>query len=492
MRLGAVLKESSFYVFIGFLPMGVNFILSPLYTYYLEPAQYGIIGLADLFNGLISVFLALGIQQAFARLFFDYEHDKERLNNLLSTIMLLLLGVAFLLFVLLLAFGDSLLGYAFSSEVFLFSNYGYMVLLSAFSGVIQQLFASLYRNSESPKMYAAVSLGYFVCSVTGILIGVVYLENGALGNIAGRAIGMFGVTLLIFLLFFLKNGISFDKRYLKPILSYGLPLLPYSLILFLYNALDRFFVERFFDMETLGIYNFAFLVTSVISVFSYSIYNSISPKIFRLLRDGSSDTGFGMQQLVNFQILGSLGFISIIMAGVYPLITWFVQDEYSRAIPLVFLIAIAYIPQVFYIVYTAPIFYFKKTATLPFISSISLLLGVFSFLALIPLFGVQGACYGLILVKLIQLIVVVLFSKEMNLYASFNFRPYKAILLSGLTGISIFLVSKFTQLESGYSVLYLVLIGCVPVLVFTVGFRLIFHQIWDMFYSRLTQLIFAK
>ena len=62
-----LIKSSTIYILLGFLPTAVNFIMVPLLTTYLTKEEYGLLSISALFQGIIAIFLNIGLDAAFAR-----------------------------------------------------------------------------------------------------------------------------------------------------------------------------------------------------------------------------------------------------------------------------------------------------------------------------------------------------------------------------------------------------------------------------------------
>lgn len=267
-----LVKNSLIYVFLGFLPLAVNLLLAPVYSKYISPDEYGLVALATIFQGFLVVIISFGLDGAFSRLYFDY-HEKDRLvKGLMSTTLLTIIGGSFFFWVVLYFSGDFVFDYFLNNKLFTYSKYGHIIFFTTFSTVIHSVFLSYYRNKENVLAYSLVSLSFFFTSVIGILIGIVYLRAEAMGNIAGRAVGTTLVATILLFIYFLRNKVQFKMEYLKSCLNYSLPLIPYLILLMAYNNIDKIMIERYFDLDTLGFYNFAFLVSSVISVFVYAVF----------------------------------------------------------------------------------------------------------------------------------------------------------------------------------------------------------------------------
>ncbi len=431
-----LIKNSFLYIVLGFLPLAANFFLAPVYSRYISPEQYGIITLSLLFQGFLTLFVTFGLEAGFSRIYFDY-HKKEKLvEGLMSTTLLAMMAGGILFWILLYFFGDSVFERFLQNNQFTYQKYGNLVFSITLSTTIHTVFLSYYRNKEEVLKYSLVALSYFFTSVAGILIGVVYLKAEAMGNIVGRAYGTTTVVAVLLALYFLRKKIRFKVKYLKNSLVYSLPLVPYLLLLMLYNNVDKIMVERYFELETLGLYNFAFQIASVISVFIYAIFNAVSPHIYKLMTEKNENT---MSEIKKTNILFHLlvtGAIALGIAVIVPVLKIFIAERYQVIQDYISLLILVYIFQLYYVIYTVPLFFYNKTKILPWISLIVLIVGVISNIIFIPPFGIYGVCLALFLTKLSQFLVAYLFVR----YYRYNELEYLSFYKNHIISLSIILV----------------------------------------------------
>jgi O-antigen/teichoic acid export membrane protein len=103
LRLGRnnLITNASIYVLGTMLQRALSFLLIPLYTRYLTPSDYGIVGLAVAVSGILSMVIGLGIYGAITRYYYEYHDTPDRLHSYITTNFLFLavfsIGVSFLL-----------------------------------------------------------------------------------------------------------------------------------------------------------------------------------------------------------------------------------------------------------------------------------------------------------------------------------------------------------------------------------------------------------
>lgn len=472
-KKNSLVKNSILYVILGFLPLAVNLILAPVYSTYISPQQYGLVALANIFQGLLTVAISLGLDGAFSRLYFDYHKKDKLVKGLMSTVLITIVTCSLFFWVILHFSGDFIFKSFLKNKLFTYSKYGDIVFFTTFSTVIHAIFLSYYRNKEKVLAYSFVSLSFFFTSVTGILIGIVYFKAEAMGNIVGRAAGASLVACLLLLVYFIRHRLQFKIAYLKTCLNYSLPLIPYLILLIAYNNVDKIMVEQYFELDALGLYNFAFLLSSVISVFIYAVFNAVSPRVYKLLTQGG-DTSFNEIRKINllFHIL-VLGVISFAIAMIIPALNIFIADEYQSIKDYIGILILVYVFQLYYVIYTIPLFFHKKTKVLPFISLVILIVGVISNIVFIPFLGIYGVCLSLFVTKLAQFATAYAFNR------SFGYNRSSYLNLTKNHIISLLIIIPFVGafvLNHIFQLYPVFIINLIPIAIFAISVILFFKS----------------
>ncbi len=73
-----LIKHSAIYGIGHVLSRSASFLLLPVYTNYLRPADYGVIAILDLFAGILAILIGAGIASAVTRHHFEAKDETER------------------------------------------------------------------------------------------------------------------------------------------------------------------------------------------------------------------------------------------------------------------------------------------------------------------------------------------------------------------------------------------------------------------------------
>ena len=452
-QVKGLLKSTSIYVILGFLPMGINFLLLPILSTELSESEYGLLALAGLFVGVITIFIGLGLEGAFSRYYFQYYKKPNLVSTLLSTLIITVLISASIFGVILHFFGDVLFKMFLSNDIFTYSDYGVFIFLTTVNTILNGLFLIYFRNEEKPLGFALTSVSFFLLSLTGILIGVLYFKQGALGSIIGRFFGSIPVTLILLFYFYSKiKTIKFEFRFLKILFHYTTPLIPYLLILYLYNNIDKIMVEKSFgenSLDYLGKYNLAFQIGTAIQVLLYSMFNSISPQVYKALVSKNADSlVYSIKLLKTFHLV-IIGVIVCFIASSELLFTVFIDEKFHDGIQYLGILSLIYVPQLYYVMYTIPLFYNKLTKTLPYISFVALIAGVISNLILIPIYGIIGVCIATLCTKLAQFIATYFYLKKYD-QLDLGFTQMRKNHILAVTIVSVYLLLYWLFFEFSF------------------------------------------
>lgn len=231
-------------------------ILLPLYTRYLSTAEYGNIEIITTTIALFLPIITLGIYDAVLRFVMDKNEKKEAVFT--NGIMVTSLGsiIVSLIYPVLRFFNilDGLL-------VFLYA----ILVLQAFQTIILQFVRAIGKI----KIYAingilmAVLIGFFN------IIFLVKLNMGIKGFLLSMVFAniisiLFVSTSLKIYRYFLINIIN--KQLCKNMLIYCVPLIPNTLMWWIMNASNRYFLLFFVGATSVGLFSVASKIPSLLSI----------------------------------------------------------------------------------------------------------------------------------------------------------------------------------------------------------------------------------
>jgi O-antigen/teichoic acid export membrane protein len=255
-RLG---KHSLIYGLGGLVSRVLAVFLLPLYTRYLSPSDYGVVETLIALTTVVGIALSAGIGSAFFRFYFD-SNDPAARRRVLRTSFWFIMGMATL---------GLVVGVAFSSEIsqLLFGTTKDAKLVAAsfvglWAGMNWTQLTNLFRVEERSVAFVSASVANILVTVGATLILVVALDEGPIGVIVGNFTGTLAVYCV--LVFYRREqlGLEFDRKLLREMNRFGLPLVPSALFLWVTNFSDRIFLVKLADTHEVGLYSVGVRIAS--------------------------------------------------------------------------------------------------------------------------------------------------------------------------------------------------------------------------------------
>ena len=405
------LKKFSIYTLASLISVGVPFLILPLLTFYLTPADYGNIRLFNIYVALLIPVLTLTSYSISA---IEYYNIKGKAFNNLFTASFVLplintIPVVFILFV--------------------FNNQLEQVIHIPFTGLLGivgiALFNSIYEHfcnmliQQKKAVLYAVVVGIKTVIESGLtLLFVINFKMGWEGRIYSWAIAVLFLG-LVSLCYYLKEGWLFGQIFLvniKKCLIYGLPLIFHQLGKFVINQSDTFFISKMVSIKDAGIYSFGYQFGSIVMIISSIMLNIYTPFLFERLSDLNETKKKEIVKFSYFFLLIILIVLICISVSSPLFFRWFVNPDFYASTQFVFLTGLAYFFWGCYLMFSGFIFYKQKTMYLLYISIVNIVLNLSLNYILILNFGVVGASYATIIsFFVIMLLAIYVSNKLVNL-----------------------------------------------------------------------------
>jgi O-antigen/teichoic acid export membrane protein len=283
MSVGAQLKrlgsQSAIYGLGGILSRLIAVFLVPLYTVYLGRVGFGQIETIIAFVGVLVIVLRLGITSAFFRFYFDAESDAER-TLVVRTSFWFTMGMA----TLGLAVGLALAG-PLSDALKLDDPW---LVRAGFVGLWAQMnyaqMTALFRVEERPVSFAIASVANVLITIGSTIALVIGAHKGAIGAVVGNFLGTLSVYAVLLGYRRYQLGLQFDRRLLREMNRFGMPLVPAALALWAINFIDRLFIGQLKGQAEVGVYSLAVRVASVV-VFLMTAFQLAWPAFAYSIKD---------------------------------------------------------------------------------------------------------------------------------------------------------------------------------------------------------------
>lgn len=409
--LKKVLKNAGLYTIVQIIQGVVSFLMLPIYTKYLSPTDYGIVSVVTSVINFLGIFYILGLHGALVKYYVYYEDDKEKQNELVSTIIItvfIIAGTFTGLFILL---------HKVLLEKFLngidFYPYLFYSLISIFFSSIYICYQALLQIRAKGNKYSIIQL----CIVFGTLIlniiFIIVFKFQAMGMILSGLI----INILVFIYAIISLNkeftISFNKEILRKSLKYSLPLLPHSLANWTSNLVDRILLNNLLSAKFVGIYNVGYQFGNIINIVALAVNNAFIPWFFSEMK-GENDRSALKKFAIVFIMIYSIGamWLSILAPIVLKIM---VNEKYMAAVTCIPYIAFAYVYNGIYYFFVSGLFYNERGTKYIFLGSMTgAVINIILNYVLIPRYEIVGSSIATLVSFITTSILVLIISIRIN------------------------------------------------------------------------------
>ena len=378
-----LLRDGAVYALAAIVSRGVSFLLVPIYTRVLDPAQYGALELILTAGLLVTLVVALEVGQGMAREWAEQSDPTQR-RVLASTALTftLLAHAAFLALALAASapLTQALLGSpAFTAEV----RAGLVFI--AINAVFLQL-QNQFRWDLRARSYAAISVLYGVLTLAfGAALGHAFGLKGVLWGQALAAALSCVVGLML-----LRGQVAFtlDSRHLLRMLHFSLPLVPSGVAIFASFYVNRLILSAFATLPEVGILGVGQRVAGVATLLIVGLQGALTPLVYR----HHHEPGVPAQLARIFEGFVALALLTCLVLSVFArdLIGWLAAPGFGAAASLLpWLVPAALLSQMY--IFAPGIAIARKTTWQLLLTSFSAVIAVGLNLLLIPSWGATGA-----------------------------------------------------------------------------------------------------
>ena len=265
MSKGKDLAKNTAIVSIGKICTQLNtFFLLPVYTAVLSNEEYGVVDLLNTLTSLLLPIATLQIEQGIFRYLLDCRENKEKQTTLITTVSKFILvqsAICILIFL--------------CASPFIHNEYKYFLMANLLMGILSSISLQICRGLGDNKTYA---VGSFITGALTVILNVIFIvafKWGAYGMLIATAIS----NLLCAIYVFVKKKIykyidikQNDKKLLKDIIKYSVPLIPNMISWWIVSASDRTIISAVIGVAQNGIYSAANKFSGIFSTL-YSVFN---------------------------------------------------------------------------------------------------------------------------------------------------------------------------------------------------------------------------
>ena len=302
--------KNTIILFIGkFTTQFMALLLLPLFTRYLLTEDYGLVDLIQTYITLFVPILTLRIDSAIFRFLIDKRDDEKGKRKELSNFFIILICMLLLTSVILM-----ILLVFVNIKYFPFAVINIIILM--ISNVFLQILRGLGKNKEYSIASIITAVSIFLFNILFILK---YRYDASSILISSSIANIFCIVYVVKVtnLFKYIDLKEYDKKEIKAILKYSIPMIPNALSWWVVSVSDRTIISVFLGVAYNGIYSisckFANVLNSAFLIFAMSWQESASLHI----NDEDREQFFSL--IIN-RLLFLFGSLSLLIVVLLPFV----------------------------------------------------------------------------------------------------------------------------------------------------------------------------
>lgn len=246
----------------------VSFLLIPLYTRFLIASDYGFIDLIQTYITLFVPIFTLKLDSATFRFLIDCRKDdkKKEQNEIVTNV----LAIIFFLTIIVL-FGMFLL-----RRIIKINYYGVVccnIFVLMISNILLQFLRGLGKNKHYSISTILMSLATLISNFVLIIVFKFNASSILISSTIANVIGIIYISIVLRLHQFIDVKLI-NKKKIKDLLFYSLPMIPNQLSWWIVNISDRTIITHFINTAANAVYTvsckFSNIVNTVFAIFSTS------------------------------------------------------------------------------------------------------------------------------------------------------------------------------------------------------------------------------
>lgn len=375
------------------LNKGIAFLMLPVYTRFLSPADYGVLALVEMTLDVISILAGAQLALGMFRYYHKTEDAHERHAVVSTTLVALAVSYAFIGACAFAAAGP------LSTLVFGDARHAPLLRIASMSLAFQSLLIvplSFARLTDRSTLFVATNAVKLVLSLSLNILFLVYYEMGVRGIFLSTLIAnvITGTGLLVWTL--RTVGLRYSPAATRDLLRYGVPMIGTQLATFVATFGDRYFLQATGDEAVVGLYNLSYQFGFLLFMLGYAPFEMIwVPKRFEIAKRADRDVvlaqGF---RYANLLLLPAAAALTLFVRDVLQLMS---TPPFHPAADIVPVILIAYVLLAWVGMQDIGILVRERTSLLTLVNWVAALVALAGYALLIPRWLGFGAAVATVL-----------------------------------------------------------------------------------------------
>lgn len=392
-----ILRHGSWYFVASLLTKAAGLILVPIYTRYLPPAEYGVLGSLDAVSRLLPLFISLYLDVSFVRFYYDERRaSPERVKTLYST------QFWFVAVWGTLAVGLGLLAAPATVQEIVdvpFLPFMPLVFAAPLFTQLGLMGSQLMRANLRAREVSLINLASFFATASVALVLLIPFGYGVVSLLWGLTVGPF-VSFVVFTVIAIRSGVlgwRFEWSTLRRGLAFSIPLIPNLAGGWINGFSNRLILAHYGTLRDVGLFTISFQLGYVMYFIVDSITQVQNPIGMSAL---TADAEAGKRQISEFFSVFLWTALAVFLGLTLfaeEIVTLLVADSYRSAYVLVGVFALTYVTGGVNRVFTVVLSYHHRLKVISIGAIIAALVNLALMFALVPSEGQAAAAWSFLL-----------------------------------------------------------------------------------------------
>lgn len=399
-RKSPLAKRAGIYTVANILNALIPFLLMPVLTRYLSPADYGITAMLQVLIGVITPFVGVNVNGAVGVKYF--QREKVDFPKYVSSCLLILIVTSVLMSGIFAVCHDKI------GQVSEFpSDWLWSILLLCFGQFVISILLTILQSSMQPKTYGTVQVLQTVMNLSLTIWLVVLLKFNWQGRVIAQIATVSCFTIFSIIMLYRRGWLvwDYDTAYIKDALKFGMPLIPYALTGFAMVMTDRIIITKLVGVADTGIYTVGAQIGMAIGLLESSVNQAYVPWLY----DKLSKITDGMKTKIvkiTYAYIISIIVIAVTFSLIMPwFMKYFIGKEFYGASSIIIWIALGYAFNGMYKMVGIYLFYIEKTYILSFVTFLIAIIHIIITYFAVKLFAANGAGYAITITYFLQFLL---------------------------------------------------------------------------------------
>lgn len=395
-------RASFWFLICSFLQKGISMITTPIFTRIMSTEEYGQFGVFNSWYGIATIIIGLGLYQGVhAQGLIKYDKERSVFTSSLQGLLTTLVTIWVIIYFLFQNFWNNLFTLTTVQMLCMF--------IMIWTTAMFSFWANEQRVTYSSRTLVIVTL---IASFSAPFLGIFLILHSD-DKVTARILGIVLVELIAYSWMFfyqMKKGKTFfSKRFWLYALGFNLPLVPHYLSQTVLNSSDRIMIQRMIGESEAGIYNLAYSLSLIMTIFNTALMQTINPWMYQKIKDKKGKE-IGPIAYGTLILIAVVNLMLILLAP--EAVAIFAPASYYDAIWVIPPVAMSVFFMYSYDLFAKFAFYYEKTKFIMMASVAGATLNIVLNYICIKAFGYVAAGYTTLTCYIVYCIAHYLFMKK--------------------------------------------------------------------------------